>query len=293
MSNTPFVSLATFNRSKKIIALLFACLSFLAVSLRADDSVIQSSDDLSAADKVAAEHLQKQMDAENKAAHDKAERDDYKEHHPGDDSSGLIVPAIVVLIVVGAIIYWRNKTAGNVFAGCCATIIVFVAILVLTEKPPLPVQPAIQPEATTPSPQDTANAAKAVKAELAESLQKELAASKEAVAKKIQRLNWVKQQVTHFWQQYQADSTIFNPATGAYDKRPDYKTDFDGKGIDGSSQYYYEKWLAAYQTESNELTQQKQHVTELQTSLFHKTGLIDSDGIGGIDPSTGLPMSPR
>ena len=179
------------------------------------------------------------------------------------------------------------------FAGCCAAIIVFVAVLALTEKSPLPVQPAIQPEATTPSPQDTANAAKAVKAELAESLQKELATSKEAVAKKIQRLNWVKQQVTHFWQQYQADSTTFNPATGAYDKRADYKTDFDGKGIDGSSQYYYEKWLADYQAESDELAQQKKHVVELQTSLFQKTGLTDADGIDGIDPNTGLPMSPR
>jgi hypothetical protein len=101
------MSLATFNRSKTMFVLLVASLTFIAANLRADDSVVQSSDDLSAADKVAAEHLQKQIDDENKAAHDKAERDWQNEHSSGGDITVLIVPAFFVLVIGGAIIYCK------------------------------------------------------------------------------------------------------------------------------------------------------------------------------------------
>lgn len=101
------IRFTTFNGSKKTIVLLAVFLSFIAVSLRADDSVVQSSGDLSAGDKVAAEHLQKQMDAEEKTAHDKAESDWQKEHSPGGSGMDWLGPVFLVLMVGGAFIYCK------------------------------------------------------------------------------------------------------------------------------------------------------------------------------------------
>ena len=112
---------------RKFVPLLIICVWFFAGNLRAED-------DLSPADKVQAERLQKQINKENKAANDKAERDYYKEHHPGDDSALIIVPFVIGLIIVGAVIYSKNKVAGHVFVGCCAALVILIVILALTEK---------------------------------------------------------------------------------------------------------------------------------------------------------------
>jgi hypothetical protein len=274
------IKISCLRRGCKIIALLFASFLFVGVNLRADDPVIQSPDDLSPADQVAAEHLQKQLDADAKAAHDKADKEWYQQHYPGGDSSSLILPFVVVLLIVGAVVYSKNKTAGKIYAGCCVAMVVFIAILALTEQSPPPVQPtAVSADPPKPSPQEISKARAAEQ----DNLQKELADSENSVAKKIQRLNWVKQQVAHYWQQYQADSTILNPATGLYDKRPEYQTAIDGTGLDGTSQYYYEKWLADYQKESDELSELKKNII----ATLQKMGLSTADG---LDPSTGLPL---
>jgi hypothetical protein len=267
----------------KILLILAIGLSFLACNLRADDSsqnsdpdgVLQKTpDDLSPADKEAARQLQNQIDEDKRVASQHA-RD---QQSNGGDPTGLILIAVIVFGGIGVFFYSTSKVAGHIYVGCVASFIVLIAILAMTEKPPPPIQPVIQVEVAKPSPQDAVDA----KAAESESLTNELVASEEALTKKFQRLDYVKQQVTHFWQLYQADSTTFNPATGAYDKRTDYQTDFDGKGIDGSNQYYYEKWLDDYQTESDELVQLKKNVI----AVLQKMGLSDE---GGIDPSTGLP----
>lgn len=55
---------------KKLLLLLIVCLAFLAFNAQANQ----------ADDAVALEHLQKQIDAENQAAHDKAEKKWQEEH---------------------------------------------------------------------------------------------------------------------------------------------------------------------------------------------------------------------
>jgi hypothetical protein len=122
---------------------LALCLSLFAVNLRADS-------DLSPADQVQAERLQRIKDAENKAAHDKAELELYRQEHPGGGSNGIIIFFGVVFLIIGIVVHSRNKTIGKIYAGCCAAMIVFVAILALTEESPPPVQ---QLEPPKPSPE--------------------------------------------------------------------------------------------------------------------------------------------
>ena len=100
MSNTSFVSLFTFNRSKTIFALLLVSLSIFAGNLRAEDDLYKSPDDLSPAEQQQAKRLQKVFDAENADAK-------YRHEHPAigsDDEIHYGEPAssgeLIFLLVV-------------------------------------------------------------------------------------------------------------------------------------------------------------------------------------------------
>lgn len=69
-------------------------------NVRADDYVTEK-------DRVAAEHYQKQLDAEEKVAHDKAERDWEREHSGGGDLTSLFGPFFLLVIIGGAIAYCK------------------------------------------------------------------------------------------------------------------------------------------------------------------------------------------
>jgi|GEM_PF-6874127 len=111
---TPFDS-GSFS-VKSFWLLCVVCLLFFAGNVRADG-------DLSPADTVQAERLQKQIDADNKAAHDKAEKEWQQGHSSGGNVAGLIVPAILISVVVGFALYAKNKTAGKAFAGMSVIVI--------------------------------------------------------------------------------------------------------------------------------------------------------------------------
>lgn len=116
-----------------------------------------------------------------------------------------------------------------------------------------------------------------------ESLRNELATCKDAATQKVQRVKYVKAQVTYYWQAYQAD--VRDTAT-----KTDLVEIITSQQRDVTANTLYQNWLDDFQKESDELTQQQQHVIELQTSLYQKYNVLDSDGIGGIDPATDLPM---
>lgn len=84
-----FVGIAS---TKKFLLLLTVCLSVFAVNVQANE----------ADDAVAIEHLQKQIDAENQAAHDKAEKKWQEEHSSSGGDGGLgwvcllALPAMII-----------------------------------------------------------------------------------------------------------------------------------------------------------------------------------------------------
>jgi hypothetical protein len=89
-----------FFSSKKFMAILFLCLSFMAVNVRADDDLYTSPDDLSSADKKAAQSLQQQMDED-------ARQKEIRERgaHVSGDDVGMIFVSLTFAGIVGLLLY--------------------------------------------------------------------------------------------------------------------------------------------------------------------------------------------
>ena len=248
-----FVGIAS---TKKFLLLLTVCLSVFAVNVQANE----------ADDAVAIEHLQKQIDAENRAAHDKAEKKWQEEHNPsgGGGGGGLLVAVVLIALVVSGIFGSDSAHKTRIFACICGGIIICVGLVWLmclvfsfifpSEKPssnPPPsnqtyAQPATAPPNTQPAADAEQSAEAKAKVEEFFSLQSQLTTIKDEAAKKAQRLDWVKQQVTYFWQQHQANVQ------------------------DTTAEDNYSKWFADYQTESDELSRQQTAIKELEAKVEEK-----------------------
>lgn len=228
---------------KNFWLLCVICLSFFAGNLRADS-------DLSPADAVQAERLQKQIDAENKAAHDKAEKEWQKAHSSGGNATGLIVPAIMVCIVVGFAIYAKNKTAGKAFAGVSVVIIGGMVVFSIVDG-----YNWTHPEKSSA---ETANevvsnyfvqVAQTAKAEPSQKqtaiaeLQDELTQQKREAQKDINLMDDLKPKVTYHWRIYQAN-------TNDFDAWNDYQTS-----------------LTWYQVNSDALKRKQASIKELESTL--------------------------
>lgn len=262
---------------RKFVPLLVICLSVFAGNLRADDDLYQTPDDLSPADKVAAEHLQKQIDAQEKAAHDKAEKDYEKAHSSGGSATGLIFPAMLVFLMVGIAIYGKNRTAGKVYAA--GSFIVIAGLIVVgviddheqshpdmtaSENVSEIVSNALQVEA------------EASEKQRAEDLKSELASSKDELAKKTQRLKWVKLQVTYYYRQYIAYEAYAPPPTMPEETK--------------NNKYYCDKWSEDFTNECEDYISLIKRTRELEKQVYGwpqsriDPSLCNGLSTGEIDP---------
>lgn len=223
--------------AKAILLLCVVCLSFFAGVVRADD-------DLSPADKVQAERLQNQIDAEAKAAHAKAEQELYRQQHPGGGNvSGLIVPAIFICAVAGFIIYAKNKQAGKVFAAVSAIVIGGMVVCSLVDD--------YQWTHADTTPDNTAVvvsnyfvvAAQTEKAEAIKGLQNKLVQNRKDTMAISSDIEATKPLVTYYWKQYQA--------------QPE----------NSSAKFNYDEQLLRYKTQTENLVQLQQDSTNLEAQL--------------------------
>lgn len=224
--------------AKAILLFCVVCLSFFAGVVRADD-------DLSPADKVQAERLQNQIDAESKAAHDKAEQELYRQQHPGGGNvSGLIYPAILVCAVVGLGFYAKNKKAGKAFAAVSAVVIGGMVVCSLVDD--------YQWTHADTTPNNTANevvsnyfvvAAQTEKAEAIKGLQNKLVQNRKDTMAISSDIEATKPLVTYYWKQYQA--------------QPE----------NSSAKFNYDEQLLRYKTQTENLVQLQQDSTNLEAQL--------------------------
>lgn len=93
-----------------------------------------------------------------------------------------------------------------------------------------------------------------------ESLYKKLAQSKTEEAEKLNRVNYVKQQVTYFWQQYQAD--VRDSAT-----KTDYVEKINPDTGNSYAKDIYSKWLDEFTKESERLAHIQKTISELDSDI--------------------------